>query len=616
MIYRSSKRDQVDGITIEWNVFKPSENGLNEDIFCKSKNTIYDPQFYNSVKDYIFYSTSSFNNNKYKLICQPSAQVMISFDKLRAYVTSLWKYGKYSEIFILFKQLKSLQSVILLDKPKDEHISARISDKYLKEITTQPSRRKDGIILPTLVHDADKWFKCNQCFFPSFSVSREFFTFDALRTLLVIWQSTILNRFKDLYDRYNNDDISPKSEKITQIKEVKQSFVYDKGLVIAKLIFNQFCEYPDNYTKPDNEEGIEFSVCYIESTEQYKKEYNPYNDTYIVQGLYHKFCGHKKVNEWRPIEIKFKQPKINTDLFTFLVYVLMPFKQYISWDQWFSKCVPGINTETDYINLFNQKLSDADKERLMNSRDDQSIDISDIILRTLHIHALINNDLSRYGVSDKKRFIEDVFMCSRIIDIKNISKLSLFDVMYASDSFNVGTGYCNCFFKEKIETDINVLKLKLMEHSKIFKSIIAVAQITNNMPKQLRIMCSNISALFGLDVFKEFIQYLISYGETELKLSEAHTRKFSDVNEVKYCEIMAVIFYLRAFTRTDMNTILSTSDEQSVITAYYLVKYKEIDTEMFSKISDKVRNIIETANDALLTRSSIYLIQDIKDMLA
>ena len=229
---------------------------------------------------------------------------------------------------------------------------------------------------------------------------------------------------------------------------------------------------------------------------------------------------------------------------------------------------------------------------------------------------MINNDLSRYGVSDRKCFIEDVFMCSRIIDIKSISKLSLLDVMYAADSFKVGTGYCNCFFRDKIETEINVLKLKLMEHSKIFKSIIAVAQTMNDMPKKLRTMCSNISALFGLNVFKEFIQYLIAYGETELKLSESHTRKFSDVNEVKYCEIMAVVFYLRAFTRADMNTILSTSDEQSVITAYYLVKYRDIDTEMFSKISDKVQNIIETANNELLTRSSTYLIQDIKDMLA
>lgn len=624
----------IDGFPIDYTKIN-TKDSLNADVFCTKDANIYDNEFYEKAKSIIFFSKNQENINKYKLCCQPR-NVTISAIKLDEFTNQLWKDKRYEDLFRFFKQFKSLQSSILLDCPRDEHITAKFSNEFLNAISVKPNEttskniKKDKTItFPCLNYNADLWLNFCLAFYPTFKLNREFFTFDVLRTLLVIWQQSLLTCFQDLYEKYRKESESNTKNDdnglikfITETSKAKKEYVYDKGLNVAKQIYNLFCKNPLNYNIKDNDLGIEFSICYIESLEQYDR--TPGMDGWIIKRLYHEIQGHRKIKKFEDVEIEIAnidENIWNKPEFNILVATLIPYHDILTFDEWFSKCDRIHSTKDDYIKLFNQKLTESDKKRISDfkSLDEESKpNISDIILRTFRIKALMNNEIYIHNKSFKDFFIDNIFTASYLQTVSTMPKLTIMDALFANDTLNVGTKFTLPFFKEfskDYKMTISDTTLDLMDKDKIFNSLINNMLIVTDYNK-LKIVFNNIIYKYSKEGFVEFINKLISYGDNVLKLENAYKEKFTNTNQTSYCKMIGGIIYLKAFSINQVKTILSQSFEERILVSLYLVEHRNDNTMMFEKhLSNIIKEAIKDIDDTKITRNAKYALIDINEAL-
>ena len=614
----------VNGFPINWNVIDSSSNDVNVNVFCAKSSSIYDNEFYEKNKELIFFSKNQNNINKYKICCQPIGKT-ISVQKLNNFVNRLWNDKRYEDIFILFKQFKSLQSVILLDKPKDEHKTARLSNEFLREITLEKNERyqNDKIItFPCLIYDSDLWLNFCLSFFPTFSLVPEFFTFDVLRTLLVLWQHSILTCFQELYEKYKKENNENGIvEFITKAKEAKQSYVYDKGVNIAKQIYNLFCRNPKGYNQRENDIGIEFSICYIESLEQYDR--HPGEDGWIIKRLYYEIQKYKKIKKFEEVEIEilpltkeiYEKPE-----FTILIATLIPYHNNITWDPWLSKCDRIHSTKNDYIQLFNQKLTDEDRKRILDyrlsSNDDNLININDIVLRTFRIKSLMNNEIYIHNKSFKEFFIDNVYTSSYLQTIKTMSRATIMDALFASDSLNVGTKFVLSLFKESDKLTQQELTLDIMDMNKIFDTLINNMLIIQDH-SQLKAVFNNLIKKFGKERFSVFKRQLLDYGDKVLKINESYKAKFSEINQKRYCQMIGACIYFMVFSIKEYEEIMNSSYEERIHIGLYLLEHKsDFNENAFEKhIKPVLLKVFEDIDETKITRDAKYSLMDIREKL-
>ena len=626
----------IDGFEINWRSFNVSREDVNVDVFCKHGASIYNDEFLEKTKPLLFFSTTTENINKYKISCEPCGKTLSTM-ALNRFVNRLWKDRRYDTIYKLFKQVKSLQSVILLDKPKDEHLTARISDEFLKEIMIDPTKknpRDKTVSFPCLKYDENLWLNISLAFFPTFDLTPDFFTFDVLRTLLVIWQHSILTCFQDLYNKYisessqdnskdNSKDNSEKNEEridvINKIKKAKQEYVYDKGLAIAKQIFNLFCKKPEGWVDKEGTPGLEFSICYIESLEQYDRK--PGENGWIMKRLYHEQSKHRMIKHWEDIEIELilspTEEIMKSPEFNLLVATLIPYHNKITWDPYLKKCDRVNSTKQDFINLFKEKLTDSDRQRIIDFKNGKDVSISDIILRTFRIRSLMNNEVFIHNKSFKDYFIENVYTASYLQTVKSFSRVSIFDSLFASDSITPGTRYANIFINEYSEkTSTLKMILELVDRKKLFNTIVSVMLTTNDFRKSCINVNNNIFKTYGKEGFTEFINNLVSYGDDVLKLGQSYLNKFSDLNQTKYCELIAAMTYVKGFSVKTVESILfESSFEERIHVIFKMIEYKKYDENNYKKLSTMFEKSLSGIDKKLITRSAEYTLQDIMEAI-
>ena len=623
----------IDGISIDYSKIELRDS-LNAETFCNKNASIYDNNFYEHCKSLIFFSKNQDNINKYKICCQPKNKT-ISVIKLDEFTNRLWIDKRYEDLFKFFKQFKSLQSVVLLDCPKDEHLTARLSNEFLNAISidTSTANKNDTlsakdktISFPCLNYNSDLWLNFCLAFFPTFTLTREFFTFDVMRTLLVIWQQSILTCFQDLYEKYRkeseneakNDDSLIKF--ITKTNEAKKTYVYDKGLNVAKQIYNLYCKNPSEYEQRENDLGIEFSICYIESIEQYDRK--PGTNGWITKRLYHELQGHRKIKKFEDIEIEIAnidENIWNKPEFNILVATLIPYHNNISFDKWFSKCDRIHSTKADYIELFNEKLTEEDRKRILDFRIGNCDNISDIILRTFRIRSLMNNEIFIHNKSFKDFFIENVYIASYLQTVNTMSRLSIMDSLFANDTMSVGSKYVMPFFREiscdnKMTTSDTTLDL--MNRDKVFSSIINNMLVNTDYSK-FKDVFNNVIHKYSKDGFNEFISKIISYGDTELNIKNAYRLKFTNENQSAYCKMLGGIIYLKAFSIKQVKEIFNSSYEERILVALYLIEHRnESNKIMFGKhLLEMIKEAIKDVNENEITRNAKYSLIDIKEAI-
>lgn len=631
---KSSRKEiqTIDGIELDWGTLTVNREDVNVEVFCKHGSSIYSDEFFEKTKSLIFFSKNPDNINKYKIACEPCGKTLSTM-RLNSFVNQLWKERRYETIYKLFKQIKSLQSAILLDKPKDEHLTARISNEFINEIMVESSKknpRDKTVSFPCLKYDENLWLNISLAFFPTFELKPEFFTFDVLRTLLVIWQHSILTCFQDLYNKYVSESSQESSkdnaekndariDMITKIKKAKQEYVYDKGLAIAKQIFNLFCKKPLGWVDKEDSIGLEFSICYIESLEQFDKR--PGENGWIMKRLYYESAKHHKIKRWEDIEIELilspTEEMMKSPEFNLLVATLIPYQNNISWDPYLKKCDRIHSTRKDFIELFNNKLSEDDRKRIIAYKNGEDVSISDIILRTFRIRSLMNNEVFRVNKSFKEYFIENVYSASYLQTVRSFSRVSIFDSLFANDFLTAGTRYANIFINEISEkTSILRMMLELVDKNKLFNTIISVMLTSNDFKKTCVTVNNNVFKTYGKEGFTEFVKKMVSYGDDVLKIGQSYLNKFSDINQTKYCELIAAMTYVKGFSVKTVESILyESSFEERIHVISKMIEYRSFDENIYKKLSTMFEKALTGIDKKLITRNAEYTLQDILEAI-
>ena len=626
---RQVRGERIDGVFVDWNLERNDRNDLNTNIFCRRGFNIYNPSDFEKVKDLRFYSTDQTLINRYKVNCQPMF-FKFSIKKLDEFTNQLWKNKEYEKIFKWFKQMKSLQSLILLDKPKDEHMTCVLDDEFRKAIE---DLENPDLSFPILFYNEDLWLKVCFAFFPNFEVEPNFFTFDVCRTLLVIMQHSILTCFQDIYINYledllkeENDEEKTKEEKaerkltyLERMQSQKKAFVYKKGITLATQIFKCFCR--GEYEDIDENVPFAFSLCYLESVDQFRKE--PGENGWKIPCLYFEMKNKvKKIKKFKEVEVDFdlypKDPE--SPDFKLLISSLVPRVEFLSWDPILHKCNGKSSTITDFKEIFNCKVSDEDRQRIFDSRTDPSVSISDMMLRAFYIRVLMANEIYFRRKDFKQFFIENTYSSTYLMNIRTSSKLTILNNLYAKDSINAGTQLVKSLIQKRIkrnEVTMNEMILELIDEQEMFDSIIN-SLVSYPDPKTcLSNLFSNLCTLFGLDCQKRFIERFIDYGESVLEISKAYQRVFAEDNMIKYCQALAVCFYMKAFTKPQFKRLFEVSLEQSIHTALELIKTRNENEKMFSIVKDQIFwffNKLEV-DETKITKQAKWSLVEIHELL-
>ena len=672
-----SNIQNINDIVVDWNYKADNDkNVLNVDIFCQRNVNLYDHGVYEKWSNYKFYASSQMLNYRYKVNCQPR-NLSISLSKINKYTNELWQRSEYEKIFRFFKQIRSIQSLLLLNKPKDEHLSCKLDQEFIDAISGEVN---GDLVLkfPMLKYVENDWFNVNLAMFPTFPLTPQFFTFDCCRMLLCMTQSSILTCFNLLYRKVlqecGESDQQIK-EKMEQIQTEKKAFVYDKGIALSKIIYKNFIS--TEHEKIDEVVPFEFSVCYLESPEQFTKirieqsqEVSPEDNqeqspeqsqnTFNMQCLYFKYDKFKKTKQYMSVPITFKDQlgyvvnkpqemmtktrtrtktrrertkektknRLNgtvstytvSDEFNLMCAALTPHLEYLSWNPVFSKCDGKTSTKNDYINIFSKKLSEEAKNRVQNAKTNNIIDV---VLRAIYIRVLMSNEMRFRGKPFNDIFVENLHAIIYLMGYEKLSKGTIGNKLFSNDVLSAGTMAVLPFIRGPITDEsisIDLLSLDLMNQNDIFRSL-TLSMLVNNGDYRTLIttVFNNIIKVWNTNTLTEFLEYLIMFGNNELKLNNPSS-KFVDDNTKKYIKLVSEIFFNTGFTRVQFSKLLDASYEQRALLCAEICMSRNIDNKhkhMFEIIREQINESIAICenNKDHMSRMGQFAIADAKEAL-
>lgn len=206
---------------------------------------------------------------------------------------------------------------------------------------------------------------------------------------------------------------------------------------------------------------------------------------------------------------------------------------------------------------------------------------------------------------------------------EKLSKGTIGNKLFSNDVLSAGTMAVLPFIRGPITDEsisIDLLSLDLMNQNDIFRSL-TLSMLVNNGDYRTLIttVFNNIIKVWNTNTLTEFLEYLIMFGNNELKLNNPSS-KFVDDNTKKYIKLVSEIFFNTGFTRVQFSKLLDTSYEQRALLCAEICMSRNIDNKhkhMFEIIHEQINESIAICenNKDCMSRMGQFAIADAKDAL-